>query len=501
MKKLIISLVVLIAGAILMQGFQCSSREMTTAKVAVKKQQWDKASDALEREIAKNPKNAEALLLQSEVKMKLGDIKSAVKLANEAEKHAQKPEIAGRIPAYKYTLWTEIKNKGISAYSKYEQSKNLDDVRKALEYYNLCIELRPKNEDFYRGEGIFLEKLGDTTQAIESYQKAVDIMKEANKIAASKSIFLNMQRSEAISKLGAPIGSRAFPAGADSAYIDIFKIDGNGFYLFSFSAEEGPAVKGWRYNPPAHWHPNEKAHFTELSLQPYFNLTDIYYQREQYDKALEYITEATRIDPNDKQASRFMLNIYAAAGKEDEALESVENLVQNDPNNARLWEQYGNILFEMDLYKEAAEKYNQAIAIDPELITSHRNVAITYENIVRRIMEVQDSLAQADPKYERDFSQFKGYLQKAADHLEKCKKDREFEDDLSLYAELTTIYLQLEDNRFEENIRALENRENIAKDKQQYYGILCRAFTQIGIAFPDDPKWVEKRREACAKLK
>src|SRR5512135_1119830 len=57
-SKLFKIVIVLLAG-LAFAGFQCSSTEMTSAKLYIQQKNYDKALDALQKEIAKNPKSAE----------------------------------------------------------------------------------------------------------------------------------------------------------------------------------------------------------------------------------------------------------------------------------------------------------------------------------------------------------------------------------------------------------------------------------------------------------
>jgi hypothetical protein len=52
-KKLFYLAIFLIIGTFLMQGFQCASPELTTAKLAAQNKDWQKAKQYLEKELEK----------------------------------------------------------------------------------------------------------------------------------------------------------------------------------------------------------------------------------------------------------------------------------------------------------------------------------------------------------------------------------------------------------------------------------------------------------------
>jgi len=65
-------------SALLMQGSQCASREMTTAKVAYQNKDYQKAVEFAKLEIQKNPNNYEAKLLLADSYIQLRDIENAL---------------------------------------------------------------------------------------------------------------------------------------------------------------------------------------------------------------------------------------------------------------------------------------------------------------------------------------------------------------------------------------------------------------------------------------
>jgi len=58
MRKLYYIVLVVIVG-MLSTAFQCSSTELTSAKLYIQQKNYDKALDVLQKEVAKNPKSDE----------------------------------------------------------------------------------------------------------------------------------------------------------------------------------------------------------------------------------------------------------------------------------------------------------------------------------------------------------------------------------------------------------------------------------------------------------
>ena len=56
MKKIYGVVIFALISVMIFSGYQCSSTELTSAKLYIQQKNLDKALDALEKEVAKNPK-------------------------------------------------------------------------------------------------------------------------------------------------------------------------------------------------------------------------------------------------------------------------------------------------------------------------------------------------------------------------------------------------------------------------------------------------------------
>ena len=77
MKKAL-SILVLISMAIGLSAFACASTELTSAKLYVQQKNYDKAIEALEKEVAKNPKSDEGYYLLGYVNGEEGNLDAMV---------------------------------------------------------------------------------------------------------------------------------------------------------------------------------------------------------------------------------------------------------------------------------------------------------------------------------------------------------------------------------------------------------------------------------------
>jgi tetratricopeptide (TPR) repeat protein len=96
-------------------GFQCGSAEVTTAKLAMQQQQWDKAEMSLLKEVTKNEKNEEAWFMLGQVRWEMKKYTEG----NEAFGKALGLSETHRAEITKYRLefWQRSINEGVQHYN------------------------------------------------------------------------------------------------------------------------------------------------------------------------------------------------------------------------------------------------------------------------------------------------------------------------------------------------------------------------------------------------
>jgi len=124
-KKLIQLTLITIISALILQGFQCSSREMTTAKVAFKNGDYDKAMDFAQQELTKNPQSDEAYMLIADIYMMKGNLKKAAEFAVKADQIQNKDtKLAQRPKLLINKIWVDCYNSGIENFNRYFSTQN-----------------------------------------------------------------------------------------------------------------------------------------------------------------------------------------------------------------------------------------------------------------------------------------------------------------------------------------------------------------------------------------
>jgi len=90
-----------------------------------------------------------------------------------------------------------------------------------------------------------------------------------------------------------------------------------------------------------------------------------YYEKKDYDRAIEDCTQVIRINPN--YAYAFLIRGFAYREKNDydRAIEDCTQAIKIDPNYVHAYRKRGYVYFEKKDYDHAIEDYTQAIRINP----------------------------------------------------------------------------------------------------------------------------------------
>lgn len=105
-------------------------------------------------------------------------------------------------------------------------------------------------------------------------------------------------------------------------------------------------------------------------------LAIIYYEMEEYQKALEICASRIEDDPRD---SRVLLNLAAvlcALGKNSEAVLKMRKAIQMEPSNARLWHSVGHVYLAMGKLTEASACFKKALEIAPAVASHYESLGM-----------------------------------------------------------------------------------------------------------------------------
>ena len=155
------------------------------------------------------------------------------------------------------------------------------------------------------------------------------------------------------------------------------------------------------------------------------NITLIYIQEDQPDKALEAIKKAKEENPEDISLLQAEADLYYRIGKIDKYDEVMKQVVKMDPENPSLYYNLGVASEQLGDKKSAKEYYLQAIELDSEMVNAYINLASLTLSKERDIVEEMNSLGNSradNKKYQELNKAKKQYYKDALPYLEKASE-------------------------------------------------------------------------------
>lgn len=156
-------------------------------------------------------------------------------------------------------------------------------------------------------------------------------------------------------------------------------------------------------------------------------------QENKYDKALNYLSEALRVDSANAQIYLLMHSIYNAMGDEKLSREYLEKAIQLDPKNPKARLQLA-VLYSYEGKKDTAEKILRGILKDTAMVEAYKELGILLfekKNYNEAVEILQKAYELKEDDYEilanlgQSYAQLKDY-DKAFEYLKRAydlKKD------------------------------------------------------------------------------
>lgn len=374
-KSNLISAVFLVLGMLLM-GYQCSSTEITSAKLYIQQKNYDKALEVLQKEIQKNPKSDQGYYLMGVVYSEKGDYPNMVESFNQSLAISKTYE--KEIKDYKKSTWVSVFNRGVAFFQRGTKTQDQDSMMvyfdKAIADFKAASEIEPDSADSYKNLAFVYMSKGDNESAIAPLEKIIALEKDKDGYKYLGEIYYVMgtnlknqgKNEEAKNYFNKAIdvlseGRRLYPDDTDmllflsNAYIGADRI-AEATSQFEAGVKAEPNNKYYRYN------------YGVLLLGA-----------EKYEEAEEQFKEALKIDPNYNNAIYNLGVTYLkwglaiqkkaeAENKIDEsykekyrlALPYLEKAVEMPEADANTWELLGRVYSVLGMTDEANKAFNKA---------------------------------------------------------------------------------------------------------------------------------------------
>ncbi len=191
MKK-ILSILILGSMIIGFSAFQCSSTELTSAKLYIQQKNFPKALESLEKEVEKNPKSDEGYYLLGYIQGENGEISQMLESYGKSLDISKKFE--NNISESRKYHWADGFNKGVQIFNKASKVGDTDSAKiifgEAINKFEGAIACEPDSADTYKNLAYAYINLGDRNAAIDPYIKVVELSKSADGYAQLGELYL-----------------------------------------------------------------------------------------------------------------------------------------------------------------------------------------------------------------------------------------------------------------------------------------------------------------------
>jgi tetratricopeptide (TPR) repeat protein len=348
-SKLFAIVLILLAGIVLV-GFQCADQELTSARLYIQQKNWDKALDALQKEVAKNPKSDEGFYLLGDVYGEKDQYDKMIEAFDNSL--AISNTYSSQIQDLKKYYWANLFNKGVNYFQKGSKTDDEDSSKilyaKSANAFDYAARLEPDSADTYKNLSFVYMAAKEEDKAIEPLQKLIDLQHSEDGYKYLGTIYYNKGLKDKS--------------------------------LFASSKDSQDSIKA----------------------------------QEDFNKAIQVLEEGKKQYPNNADILLTLSNAYIGAGKADVALSAFKEGVEKDPDNKYYRYNYGVLLLGKNDYEDAAAQFKKAIDIDPEYGDAIYNIAVTYVKWGTAInKEAEDKGEMDNTEYKEKFQQALPYLEKS----------------------------------------------------------------------------------------
>lgn len=376
MRQNKISIALILLVGILFTGFQCSSTEVTSAKLYIQQKNYDKALAELDKETSKNPQNEEAFYLKAVVYYETDQFE---KMADAADKAlAINQNHAKELKDMKYNAWVKSFNQGASLFKKGVDSQNEDSSKvyfdKSAVSFETAIALLPDSVDAYKNLAFVYISQNQYDKAVVPLQSLIDKRKAAEGYRLLGDIYYTMgtqlkDENNAESKEYYDKAIALLEEGRDqhpndqeilltlsNSYIGANRIE-EALDAFKTGVEKDPGNKFYRYNYGVLLLGAENYEAAEEQFRKAVEI-DGEYANALYNLAVTYVKWGTSI--NQQAEEKGEMNNQAYKEKYQLALPHLEKVTELKPEDAPTWELLGKVYTVLGMQEKATEAFNKA---------------------------------------------------------------------------------------------------------------------------------------------
>jgi tetratricopeptide (TPR) repeat protein len=374
--KRVLSIILLFSIVLGFSAFQCSSTELTSAKLYIQQKNYEKAIEALKKDVEKNPKSDEGFYLLGYIQGEQGDIRDMLK--NFAKSTEISNKFAKNIDESKKYHWADGFNKGVQIFNKASKFGDTDSAavifNQAIDKFNNAILCEPDSADTYKNLAFAYINMGDRDAAIEPYKKVVELTKAEDAYVQLADLYIQkgfMQKEsgnsdDAMSNFNSGIklleeGKEVYPNSGDillllsNSYIAAGKLD-VAKDAFKEGVTQEPENKFYRYNYGSLLLNAEEYEAAAVQLEKALEI-DSEYENAIYNLAVTYVKWGAKMR-EEMEASQEESDEFKA--KFESALPLLEKYLSVKEEEGAIWDLLGKVYANLGMAEKSKDAFEKA---------------------------------------------------------------------------------------------------------------------------------------------
>ncbi len=337
----------------------------------------------------------------------------------------------------------------------------IENLKKAGEFFNEGLKIDDANVDL--DAGLFSVRSAILDAAIndqknEKFKEAAQKLYESYNLDRTDTIHLYYAAGNAVNgkdyDTALSYYKQLIDMGYDGSTTQYFAVNKETEQLESFGTDKSfrdISVKTGKYTDP------EDRETVSKRGEIAKNISLIYIQTDQSEKAIESIELAKKENPNDLGLMQAEADLYYQLGDFNKYKELMEQVVQMDPDNPVLYFNLGVTAEKLGDTENSRKYYEKAIELDPSMVNAYINIAAAILQQEQPIVTEMNSLGMSAADNKRYKELEKQKTQFYVDALPYLKKAVELdENNLGALRTIMNIYYQTG-----EDAKAKEIKEKI----------------------------------------
>ncbi|MBE2281248.1 MAG: tetratricopeptide repeat protein [Ignavibacteriaceae bacterium] len=347
MRTKLLSVTMLLVISFIFTGYQCSSTEITSARLYIQQKNYEKALEVIEKEISKNPKSDEGYYLKGLAYFSLENLPEMVTAFDKSLQISKK--FQAEIEDIKLRAWVDSFNKGVALVKRGAQTQDQDSAKV---FYDLAISsfesaalIEPDSSDAYNNIAIVYINQKKYQEAIEPYKKSLQLNP------------------------------------TEDAHIKLAEL----YYVLGVGHKN-------KFD-------NERASRDSVEAYKYFN------------SSIDVLEQGYKSYPKSVDIIKLLAELYSQTQQTTKGIATFKSAVDYNPDNAEYRFYYGYFLLTVGQYSDAVNELEKARQLDPKDTDILYTEAVAYFNWGIALRQEAEKLEKESPEANDKFNKAREILE------------------------------------------------------------------------------------------